>query len=156
VSARARSSVTRAAFRCRAEQRMADARRRGEDLTLALIDLDGFKEVNDRHGHAAGDRLLAELARQWSAALAPGDLLGRHGGDEFVLLIGPGRPGRASTLERLRSAESAAWTVGAATWDGEDFEHWLARADAELYRRKPSRAGSRSGAAGPGAGDPGD
>jgi GGDEF domain-containing protein len=133
--------LTRAAFRCRAEQRMADARRRGEQLTLALIDLDGFKEVNDVHGHAAGDRLLADLAREWTAVLAPGDLLGRHGGDEFVVLAGSGGPA-AGTLDRLRGAGAAAWTMGAVQWSGEDFEQWLARADVELYRRKPSRAGA--------------
>jgi diguanylate cyclase (GGDEF)-like protein len=132
-------TLSRTAFRSRAERRMAHARRRGERLTLALLDLDGFKEVNDVHGHAAGDRLLADLARVWAAALAPGDLLGRHGGDEFVVLVGEGRPGEEPTLGRLRSADSATWTVGAAHWSGEDFELWLARADEELYRRKRVR-----------------
>ncbi len=141
-------ALTRAAFRCRAEQRMAQARRRGEPLTLAILDLDGFKEVNDVHGHAAGDRLLADLARGWAAVLAPGELLGRHGGDEFVVLVGSGVAGGESSLERLGSVGSAAWTTGAAQWSGEDFETWLARADAELYRRKPGRSAA-SGARAP-------
>jgi GGDEF domain-containing protein len=140
-------ALTRAAFRCRAEQRMADARRRGEQLTLAILDLDGFKEVNDVHGHAAGDRLLADLARGWAARLAPGDLLGRHGGDEFVVLVGPRPRDGESTLDRLRGVGPAAWTVGAAPWSGEDFDSWLARADAELYRRKAGRPAARGNGA---------
>jgi GGDEF domain-containing protein len=138
-------ALTRAAFRSRAEQRMAQARRRGERLTLALLDLDGFKEVNDVHGHAAGDRLLAGLAREWAASLTPGDLLGRHGGDEFVVLVGSVAPGGQSSLDRLRSAGSTGWTVGTAEWTGEDFEPWLARADADLYHHKRSRPSVRGG-----------
>ncbi len=138
-------ALTRAAFRCRAEQRMAQAQRRGERLTLGLLDLDGFKEVNDVHGHAAGDRLLAGLAREWATALAPGDLLGRHGGDEFVVLVRSAQPGEQSTLDRLRSTGPTGWTVGTAEWAGEALEAWLARADADLYHHKRSRPAVRNG-----------
>jgi GGDEF domain-containing protein len=141
-------ALTRAAFRCRAEQRMADARRRGEPLTLAILDLDGFKEVNDVHGHAAGDRLLADLAHGWAAELAPGDLLGRHGGDEFVVLVGSGPRDGTPTLDRLRRVGVARWSAGVAAWSGEDLDGWLVRADAELYRRKAGRAAARGSASG--------
>lgn len=66
--------------------------RAGHPVLIAFIDLDGFKVINDTHGHEAGDLLLVTLARQLSAALRGGDLLARVGGDEFVAVgMGPHR-----------------------------------------------------------------
>ncbi len=134
-------ALTRAAFRARAESAMAEARRRGEPLALVLIDLDDFKQVNDVHGHAAGDRVLAELTVQWRTGLRACDLLGRHGGDEFVVLLRAASADSArETVDRLRAITSAgAWSAGLAPWSGEAFEEWLAGADADLYRHKHSR-----------------
>jgi diguanylate cyclase (GGDEF)-like protein/PAS domain S-box-containing protein len=66
---------------------LAQARRTGEALALGLLDLDGFKPVNDHHGHVVGDQVLLELARRLSAVLREGDTVARLGGDEFVLLL---------------------------------------------------------------------
>ena len=59
------------------------------DFALALIDVDGFKHVNDYYGHATGDRLLTKIAERLSAGLRSSDMLARLSGDEFVLLISP-------------------------------------------------------------------
>ena len=72
----------------RLEDAMALARERGHRIAIGYLDLDGFKEVNDSLGHAAGDRLLQVLAARMEAALGPQDLLARLGGDEFVLVLG--------------------------------------------------------------------
>jgi diguanylate cyclase (GGDEF)-like protein len=84
-----------------------------EVTVLAVIDLDGFKAVNDRHGHAAGDRLLVDIAGAWSASLRPGDLLARFGGDEFILMIlGATADQVDAILARLAAAHPAVWTAG--------------------------------------------
>lgn len=72
----------------RLERAMANVRRHGHHLALVYLDLDGFKAVNDSHGHAIGDQLLIEVAGRMQAALRETDTLARIGGDEFVMLVG--------------------------------------------------------------------
>lgn len=69
------------------EQRIHDARRNGGLIGVVVIDLDDFKKVNDTLGHETGDRLLIEVAQRFRANLREGDLLGRLGGDEFIILL---------------------------------------------------------------------
>jgi diguanylate cyclase (GGDEF)-like protein/PAS domain S-box-containing protein len=71
----------------RLNQSMAQAQRRGQLLAVAYLDLDGFKAINDRHGHDAGDQLLIVLATRMKQALREGDTLARLGGDEFVTVL---------------------------------------------------------------------
>jgi diguanylate cyclase (GGDEF)-like protein len=79
------------------------ADRRGEPLAVAMIDIDHFKDVNDQHGHAVGDRVLAEVAQRLRAAIRSGDLLVRYGGEEFlVLLPGSDAAKAAEIAERMR------------------------------------------------------
>jgi diguanylate cyclase (GGDEF)-like protein/PAS domain S-box-containing protein len=77
----------RSMFNERLQQALAQAARFERTLALLFIDLDGFKVVNDTLGHNAGDQLLAELATRLRATLREGDVIGRMGGDEFVVLI---------------------------------------------------------------------
>lgn len=110
-------------------------------LTLAIVDLDRFKEINDHQGHAAGDRMLVELARVWRSELEPSDLFARLGGDEFlVVLVGSSEQDCARLFERLRFVSPTPWSAGVVTrWTGEGFSDCLARADAELYEAKRAR-----------------
>jgi diguanylate cyclase (GGDEF)-like protein len=125
------------------QRRLAEAERSGAPLSVAVIDLDGFKQVNDAHGHAAGDRLLVELTGGWRDELRGEDVLARSGGDEFVLLLaGTDRAQAQEVLDRLRSGSPSAWSYGLALREpGEDLERCLARADRDLYRAKSLRRG---------------
>ncbi|MEZ4225541.1 MAG: GGDEF domain-containing protein [Polyangiaceae bacterium] len=94
-------------FEAQLEVEVSYARRHESPLALLLIDLDGFKRLNDRHGHHAGDAMLRLLALEVQRALRPEDVFARYGGDEFVILA------RATTLENAeRLAERLRETVG--------------------------------------------
>ena len=77
----------RALFHDRLEQNVKQAERTGNPLAVLFIDLDGFKEVNDRSGHAAGDQLLRECARRLRASVRGSDTVARIGGDEFTVIL---------------------------------------------------------------------
>lgn len=115
----------------------------GGQLGVAIADLDQFKAYNDQRGHGAGDDLLVELARRWSAAVGASTVLARLGGEEFGLLL-PGvsiASGR-ERLEQLRALVPEAQTVSAGLTlaiVGEEERSLMARADAALYAAK--RAG---------------
>jgi diguanylate cyclase (GGDEF)-like protein len=130
--------VNRRAWEAEAGRVLAHAARTGEPLTVAILDLDRFKEVNDRSGHEAGDILLRELTARWSGELRLADLLGRYGGDEFVLCLpGTDAAGSAEILARLDASHPFHWSVGTATAvAGDTLSTMLSRADAQLYEHK--------------------
>jgi diguanylate cyclase (GGDEF)-like protein len=143
--------LNRNGFLTAATRERAIADRTRTPLTLAVLDLDGFKQVNDRFGHAAGDRLLADTASTWRARLRAGDILARHGGDEFVLLLPATSQAEAGeVLERLRGGElPVGWSIGLSEWlSGERLDAGLARADRDLYSVKRSLSGAAGEAAG--------
>lgn len=124
-------------------------------LMLLYIDLDRFKPVNDRFGHAVGDQLLVEVARRLQQALRPGDVLGRIGGDEFAAILDRADAQVAEqVIQRLLRALAKPFpatgeaqvvigaSIGTATWplDGERVETLLEAADKRMYdakRRRP-------------------
>jgi diguanylate cyclase (GGDEF)-like protein len=133
--------LNRAGFAAASQRVRAVAERGALPVTIALIDLDRFKQVNDLQGHAAGDELLTDLGRAWRAELRDSEVLARFGGDEFALVLpGAGRGGAEEVLRRLHTASTAEWSVGVVEWErGESIDRALARADAELYRAKRAR-----------------
>ncbi len=126
---------------------------------LILIDLDGFKQINDRFGHAAGDAHLKAVAETLRTALRAGDCLARLGGDEFAILLPRTRSAaglrRAATLQAYLNAATSTWegvchplraSFGAAPYAADDTPAGLLkRTDARLYANKNQRARSRLG-----------
>jgi two-component system cell cycle response regulator len=135
----------------RADETVALAQRHGRPLSCLLLDLDHFKEVNDVHGHAAGDQVLRETGRRLATACRISDVVARYGGEEFVLLL-PETPLEAAAIlaDKLRSALSGTpfgagdppitmrASIGAATLTAamETPASLLAAADKALYRAK--------------------
>jgi diguanylate cyclase (GGDEF)-like protein len=130
--------------------------RAGQMTGLLFVDLDGFKAVNDGHGHAAGDEVLAEVARRLRAVVRPGDVVCRLGGDEFVVLVEPVRSERdlldladrlIETLSEPMVAAGATVRIGASVGvavsrdGGTDADVLFAEADTAAYRAKRSGRG---------------
>jgi diguanylate cyclase (GGDEF)-like protein len=124
------------------DSRVAEALRERQCFTVAMLDLDRFKEYNDTYGHLAGDRLLKETTATWREHVRSGDLLARLGGEEFGLLLFDCQPERArEVIERLRGAvyHDRTCSAGFAVHrPGESPEQVMARADAALYEAKES------------------
>ena len=106
----------RALLADRMSQALQQTQRRGQKLAVAFLDLDGFKAVNDKHGHDAGDHLLITLAERMKQALRDGDTLARLGGDEFVAVLADLADVNASApmLNRLLAAAAQPVRFGAA------------------------------------------
>jgi diguanylate cyclase (GGDEF)-like protein/PAS domain S-box-containing protein len=141
----------------RMEQALAQARRGGSMLAVGYLDLDLFKPVNDRHGHAAGDRLLVEMAQRLKGTLRSGDTVARLGGDEFVVIL-PGLRSREeceALVDRLLRAVAEPYEVAdghVATMsasigirlvppDDADADTLLRQADQAMYAAKQEGRG---------------
>ncbi|MEU7888713.1 GGDEF domain-containing protein [Microbispora bryophytorum] len=140
-----------AAWQREADTEIARAQRTGDALALVLVDIDHFKKVNDTYGHLVGDQVLAQMAAALRTQLREYDVVGRFGGEEFVVLL-PGADVHEArrVAERLRTrvgrmvvpTEQAMVTVtvsaGVAIMNvhGEDLIELLAAADLALYRAK--------------------
>ncbi len=135
-------------------QRLDAAARLREEFSLLVIDLDGFKEINDALGHASGDEVLIATGVRFSGPLGPGDLLVRLGGDEFAIFLG-GRQARAVNVAlHLAAALAESFDVSGiplrltasigivcAPGHGHDPSDLLRRADIAMYRAKHERTG---------------
>jgi len=123
----------------------------GQNLSIMLIDLDHFKTVNDRFGHAIGDQVLTLMAQRMIAALRKVDQLGRIGGEEFLVYCPQtDLEGARALAERLRehvtteaipglpAGDRVTLSIGLSTWEGKEdtAERLLSRADRALYRAK--------------------
>jgi diguanylate cyclase (GGDEF)-like protein len=154
----ARDSLTgmfnRRSFMLELDREIARVRRGGTVLSLAMFDLDHFKDLNDAHGHQAGDEVLRGIAKSMQATIRQPDILGRYGGEEFVLLMPDTDAEMAMRVcERIRAAVQVSgveWNgrrlsitiscgVAAFALHGATADALIAAADAALYEAK--RAG---------------
>lgn len=146
----------RSFFRERLDQALAPAAAPGPALALLYLDLDGFKPINDMHGHEAGDALLRIVAARLSRAVRAEDMVGRLGGDEFGCLLGGllNREQLGQLACKLFDAVSAPLCIGelqltvrpsigiaVCPGDGATAEQLLKHADAAMYRAKRHRSG---------------
>jgi diguanylate cyclase (GGDEF)-like protein len=120
------------------ERSIASARRTGFDVSIAVIDLDGLKRINDSHGHAAGDATLKALAQSLGAAVRDTDAVYRVGGDEFVVLVPfSAKAGAAAIMKRAQDSGAPSFSWGVASLSmldpGCTPEDLVALADASLY-----------------------
>ncbi|WP_432547448.1 diguanylate cyclase domain-containing protein [Kineococcus sp. SYSU DK004] len=145
-------SLTGLANRAAFTEELERCERDGVAVGVVFVDLDRFKEVNDTHGHAAGDELLRAVGRRLTSVLRPGDVVARLGGDEFAVVLRAPEPGVTEALARRVSEAVAAPLVvagavlvpaastGVAHGDaGEAAEAVVHRADAAMYRTKGAR-----------------
>jgi diguanylate cyclase (GGDEF)-like protein len=146
----------------RVGEELARAIRHGREFSLAIFDIDFFKRINDTHGHLAGDAALKHVARLLDGAKRSVDVVGRIGGEEFLLLFSEHDAARAiSAANRLRELVAAmpspyageillspTLSGGVATYpeDGRDWDTLFAAADGRLYAAK---AGGRNRIVGP-------
>ena len=143
--------ANRRGFNLVADHLLSLCRRTETSAELVYFDLDGFKGVNDSHGHAAGDKLLQHFARLLVKCFRRADVIGRLGGDEFVVLLGDSAGCSTVALERLRNMADEPdceilrkldWSVGTVQFDPDrhdSVEDLLAEADASMYDDKRQR-----------------
>lgn len=121
---------------------LADSRVTGQPVTVILIDLDGFKDVNDSSGHLEGDRVLCQAAQALKGAMRRTDVLGRYGGDEFILLKAADRAAAVRLVNRAIAAvhenTGLALCAGIGCWpqDGTSPEDLIDAADTRLLALK--------------------
>lgn len=129
------------------EQALFGMTKLGQSHTLAFMDLDDFKRVNDLYGHPTGDRVLVDFCRLVMREIRRGDLLYRLGGEELVLLLSQvDRAGAEVVLNKLHAAVGSGLSVedgpvtvsvgAAVAGPGETWSEWLARADTAMYEAK--------------------
>jgi diguanylate cyclase (GGDEF)-like protein len=134
------------------EREISRAERKEAPLSLAMLDLDNFKDFNDQHGHSAGDKVLAEVAEVLRNAVRQGDIVSRYGGEEFVVVLPETRleiaEKRARQIRRQigqlsirhdgECLPTVTATIGVAAYpeDAQSPEGLLEAADAALYRGK--------------------
>jgi len=132
------------------DSELSRAEREGKSISIAMLDIDHFKAVNDTYGHQAGDAVLKECVARITGSIRPYDMLGRYGGEEFLLVLPcTGEDNAAIVCERILGNVQArplsvngisidvTLSIGLATWSGrEDADKLVAASDKALYMAK--------------------
>ena len=147
--------LNRRGFERELKRALAHVKRYGTQAVLMFVDLDGFKAINDRYGHGAGDLLLKAVARELIGHVRASDIVGRIGGDEFGVLLwrleGPQATAKARQLEAMiaqvgiphgKARIEVAASIGVAPLvEGASPADTIAAADQAMYARKDERRG---------------
>ncbi len=147
-----RDALTRLGSRVYVEKQIDLRIEAGVPFCVALIDIDGFKEVNDQYGHLTGDQVLKQFATELRSARQPTDVIGRWGGDEFILVVDCDQAEAEAQAERLRDWICGNYNVkhaqgvlklrvkasiGLAVYQaGDGMKNLIERADAAMYNKK--------------------
>jgi diguanylate cyclase (GGDEF)-like protein len=150
----------RVLFHDRVTRALSAAQRYREQVAVGFMDIDAFKDINDRLGHAVGDQVLILVAHRLSDIVRQSDMVARYGGDEFTLLVerSRGRESAAALLTRFVATVSAplrveghtidlSLSLGVAVFpdDGQSADELLREADAAMYQQKVARRASTTG-----------
>lgn len=157
-----RDELTGVASRHSVEERIRLSIANEQTFCIVMLDLNRFKQINDRHGHLAGDDLLKQFAMELQVNTRSGDLVGRWGGDEFVVLVSCDAVGAKLHIDRIRDWVFGKYTIqcgvtrsslsvhmdasiGLAEWQvGETMEQVIAKVDAAMYQDKHQSRGKKS------------
>lgn len=154
-----RDALTGQCSRLCAEHQLVRRIAEGNAFCVAIVDIDGLKQVNDKHGHVTGDDLLRQFAREMRSACRAEDLIGRWGGDEFLILLDSPLSAASAQVERMRKWVCGQYelrgksgniklpvsaSIGLAEWQpDEGMTDLLARADAAMYENKSATQAGR-------------
>jgi diguanylate cyclase (GGDEF)-like protein len=149
-----RDSLTGLANRRNVEERIESRIASNQTFCIAMLDLNGFKGINDEHGHSAGDSMLQQFAQELRSASRTGDVVGRWGGDEFMMVIDSDIEGATAQFERLQEWIFGEYTIrpgkgssavkirvdaaiGLTQWKpGQTLKEIVEQADKAMYKRK--------------------
>jgi len=137
----------RRAFSALVEKELSRAKRHHVSIALAVLDLDHFKNINDKYGHDTGDKVLCRIASELTTSMRKEDLICRWGGEEFVVLLSASTSEKVyEHMEEMRErvaamdfspASQVTFSAGMSTYrEGESFTEWFKRADKALYQAK--------------------
>ena len=137
----------RRAFNALVEKELSRAKRHHVSIALAVLDLDNFKNINDKYGHDTGDKVLCRFANELTTSMRKEDLICRWGGEEFVVLLSASTSDKVyEHMEEMRErvatmdfspAPQVTFSAGMSTYrEGESFTEWFKRADKALYKAK--------------------
>ncbi len=129
------------AWREALDRELVRSQRTGVALSVAFIDVDGLKQLNDEHGHAEGDRAISAVAESLQAGMRQHDVVARVGGDEFVVLLPDSTANHAeAAITRVRASSPIPFSIGVAQRrDGEGAQEVISRADQAMYEQKRVR-----------------